>query len=979
MNLRSAVVTSVYNKALVISAASLHTQSTGQITNLMSVDATRLQELTPYLHAIWYSLYQIVIAMYFLWRQMGPSCLAGCAVIIGTIPLTGKITQSMKSLQKQMSSVRDERIKVSNEVLSGMKVIKLQAWENEYKKRIEDIRERELSTFRKYVISQALAGALYTTIPLAVGICTFTAYIASGHTLTVATALTSLALFEILRFPLFMLPMVLNNIVEARVSVDRIQTFLLEPEKHLVPSKPLQQTGVLLDKATLVWERTKCAAANKAPGASAATGLSRIQRLKAAVAGLWDRVRGNSQTTPSTPNAESAVSKPANTPFTKNPLWTEVADSQTGGITYKKKQPTYTQQQISAMSNEEYLEAVMHAQLWEAETHIEDLEKRLREGRLDGRSPARLQGSDLGVSNNAQGQTMKVELSFGSQEKDLEAGATAGNGSNSVVSADQLLTLSRINFRAGPGDLVAVVGQVGSGKSSLLSAVLGDMKLCFGSVSRRGRVAYVGQRPFIQNSTLRDNITFGQRQDEDKYQETLKRCALLPDLSVLPAGDMTEIGERGINLSGGQKARVAIARAVYFDAELYLLDDPLAAVDAHVGQHLFTQCIQPLVQSSVLTTDQRSAKKCVILVTNALQYVKYCTSIVVVKQGRIVECGSFEELMRMNAHFSEMMAAFQDTKDDVNNANQANSASVVAPNGVVNGSEDLLTVELSNDDQTHTDDVAVATTNNDKMVEVSLTDHSDQRRRTLSDVSRSTGGKGGTSKEIEMTAKNSPTPLSPGAAKAATSSGQLIVTEDREVGNVSTAVYMQWATAAGGVTMGITMLAFYFSGEFVSVCASWWLSYWSAHKELHSAWFYLGIYVLINLFVVVFMLIRDLFGRLISLHACKILFSDMLLCVLYAPMSFFDTTPLGRIINRFSKDIYTIDEQLPQTIRGYLGSLCKVIGVLLYICVITPFFIVCLVPIIVFYSVSQKYYIRTSRELTRLDSMSRSPIFALFR
>jgi ATP-binding cassette, subfamily C (CFTR/MRP), member 1 len=149
MRLRSAVITSVFSKALVLSTSALSYRTTGEITNLMSVDSTRLQELTPYLHAIWYSIYQIAIAMYLLWQQVGVSSLAGCAVIVLSIPITGKVSQYLKTLQKQMSTVRDERVKVTNEVLAGMKVIKFQAWEKEFEKRINEIRDRELELFRK--------------------------------------------------------------------------------------------------------------------------------------------------------------------------------------------------------------------------------------------------------------------------------------------------------------------------------------------------------------------------------------------------------------------------------------------------------------------------------------------------------------------------------------------------------------------------------------------------------------------------------------------------------------------------------------------------------------------------------------------------------------------------------------------------------------------------------------------------------------
>lgn len=208
MNLRSAVISSVYAKTMVLSAKTLAVKTTGEITNLMAVDSSRLQDLTPYLHAIWYSAFQIVLAMSFLWQQMGVSCLAGITVIICMIPVSNRVSFYMKSLQQKLSKIRDERVKVTNEVLAGMKVIKVQAWEGEFNRKIMEIRERELENLRIYVFAQCSSTALYTAIPLLVSITTFGTYIALGNQLDIATALTSLALFELLRFPLFMLPQV---------------------------------------------------------------------------------------------------------------------------------------------------------------------------------------------------------------------------------------------------------------------------------------------------------------------------------------------------------------------------------------------------------------------------------------------------------------------------------------------------------------------------------------------------------------------------------------------------------------------------------------------------------------------------------------------------------------------------------------------------------------------------------------------------
>ncbi|KHJ93660.1 ABC transporter, ATP-binding protein [Oesophagostomum dentatum] len=150
-----------------------------------------------------------------------------------------------------------------------------------------------------------------------------------------------------------------------------------------------------------------------------------------------------------------------------------------------------------------------------------------------------------------------------------------------------MCTFKDISFDAAKGTFIAVVGKVGSGKSSVLSALLGEMGKLRGRIGMRGRVAYVPQIPWIQNMTVRDNILFGKPYDKRRYNQVLAACALKPDLRMLTNGDLTEIGEKGINLSGGQKARISLARAVYQDFDVYLLDDPLSAVDAHVGKHIF--------------------------------------------------------------------------------------------------------------------------------------------------------------------------------------------------------------------------------------------------------------------------------------------------------------------------------------------------------------------------------------------------------
>jgi ATP-binding cassette subfamily C (CFTR/MRP) protein 1 len=215
------------------------------------------------------------------------------------------------------------------------------------------------------------------------------------------------------------------------------------------------------------------------------------------------------------------------------------------------------------------------------------------------------------------------------------------------------------------------------------------------------------------------------------------------------------------------------------------------------------------------------------------------------------------------------------------------------------------------------------------------------------------------------------------------STGQLVKEEDREVGDVSMEVYKTWARAAGGILATILMLTFFLLGEMISLSSNYWLSFWSqsskgSNHNGFSTGFYLGIYALLNVIIVLASFGREYYARLRGLAASRHLFASLLTALLYAPLAFFETTPLGRIMNRCSKDIYTIDEQLPSSLRGYLLTILRVILALAYICFVTPWFMALLLPLGVFYYCAQRYYIKTSRELSRLESLSRSPIYNYF-
>ena len=208
-----------------------------------------------------------------------------------------------------------------------------------------------------------------------------------------------------------------------------------------------------------------------------------------------------------------------------------------------------------------------------------------------------------------------------------------------------LPSLHNLNVNVPKGQLIAIVGKVGAGKSSLLMSLLGEMGRLRGRIGVHGTVAYVPQQPWMQNQTVRYNITFGKSFDEYFYSRVMDACALYPDMAILPMGDNTEIGEKGINLSGGQKARISLARAVYQSHDIYLLDDPLSAVDSHVGAQLFLNVLGP---EGMLRNKTR------LLVTHELSYLKYADLILVMQDGKIVSEGSYEEMMKRGA-FSQLL------------------------------------------------------------------------------------------------------------------------------------------------------------------------------------------------------------------------------------------------------------------------------------------------------------------------------------
>ncbi|XP_045534711.1 multidrug resistance-associated protein 1 isoform X2 [Papilio machaon] len=761
MRIRTALTSAIYRKSLRMSNAARKESTVGEIVNLMSVDAQRFLELTAYLNMIWSAPLQIALALYFLWGILGPSVLAGLAVMIVLIPVNGLIANRVKTLQIKQMKYKDERVKLMNEVLNGIKVLKMYAWEPSFEDQIHKIRNKEMIVLKQTAYLNSATSFIWSCAPFLVSLMSFGCFVLVNETevLDSERAFVALSLFNILRFPLSMLPNVISNVVQTSVGIKRLNKFM------------------------------NC-----------------------------DELDVNS--------VEHDKSEP-------DPLVIE-----NGHFSWGEEQPV----------------------------------------------------------------------------------------------------LRNISVRIPRGSLVAVVGAVGSGKSSLLAALLGEMDKISGRVNTLGSIAYVPQQAWIQNATLQDNILFGKPLDKSKYSNVIGVCALKPDFDVLPGGDQTEIGEKGINLSGGQKQRVSLARAVYHDADNYFLDDPLSAVDSHVGKHIFDKVIGP---SGLLKDKTR------VWVTHNVTYLAQTDLVLVLRDGQVSEAGTYQQLLEKKGAFADFL---------LHHLSDAERTSPEELDEIKQELESKLGSEFQN-----------------KL----------QRARSLSE-SASESDQPAAGDRTGSVKRRTPEESTPNELKE---KNKLIEVEKTETGSVKWTVYKHYLTSVGVLASVVTILMNLVLQLF-QVGSNYWLSEWSNDKTIISENgtldkskrdLYLGVYGGLGVGQVVSVSVSSLALYLGTLAAARALHASLLAGVLRAPtIGFFDCTPVGRVLNRFSKDIDVLDNVLPMTLRGWTSCFFSVLGTLFVISFSTPIFMSVILPIGLLYYVIQRFYVATSRQLKRLESVSRSPIYSHF-
>uniref|UniRef100_A0A8C6LRY5 ATP-binding cassette, sub-family C (CFTR/MRP), member 10 n=1 Tax=Nothobranchius furzeri TaxID=105023 RepID=A0A8C6LRY5_NOTFU len=740
LSARASLVSAVYGKALRVSSCSLAGFSLGEVVNLMSTDTDRVVNFFNSFHELWSLPFRFSITLYLLYLQVGVAFLGGLCVALVLVPLNKFLASRILSNNKHMLKCKDDRVKLMTEILFGIRVIKFYNWEPHFTQKVSEHRKQELSYLRAIKYLDALCVYTWAALPVIISILTFVTYVLLGHQLTAAKVFTTVALVGMLIVPLNAFPWVLSGILEAKVSLERIQRFI--------------------------------------------------------------------------------------------------------GLTNQDLLAHY------ALSRRLHLFSIS-----------------------DG-------------------------------------------------------------FCLVQGSLVVVVGKVGCGKSSLLAALTGELRRLSGVLyvaNREAGFGLVSQEPWIQHASVQDNILFGKDYDADFYQAVIEACALSDDLGVLPNGDQTEVGENGVTLSGGQKARLALARAAYMNKDIYLLDDPLAAVDTDVAEHLMKKCVMGLLKG-----------KTRILSTHRIEFVQQADMMVLMDNGTIIKTGTPAEILPL-----------------------VEAAPKVERNAQKPEQRDMIEQQ---EEEEELDPLPVLNVGSDP---------------------------------------------------------DMLSEEQKQAGQLAWKVYRTYWSAVGGVIAASIVLSLLLMQASKNT-ADWWLSYWIStlnhngstcrsdrsladgvlpHLLLFSPGglifhtprsplpagpaflstnmsadvkFYLMVYGSIAVANTVFTALRAFLFAYGVVCAAEAIHNRLLDRVLKATVTFFDTTPLGRILNRFSSDLYTIDDSLPFVLNILLANIFGLLGMLVVMSFGLPWLLAPLLLLALLYHRTQHFYRHTSRELKRLCSLTLSPIYSHF-
>ncbi|XP_048004907.1 ATP-binding cassette sub-family C member 4-like [Leguminivora glycinivorella] len=825
MKFRVACCSLIYRKSLRLSKTALGETTVGQVVNLLSNDVNRFDVAVIFLHYLWIGPLATVIITYLMWQEISWAAVVGVGFMLAFIPLQAWLGKRTSVLRLKTALRTDERVRLMNEILSGIQVIKMYTWEKPFADLVAKARKQEIKQIRatSYIRGVLTSFTMFTTrICL---FCSILAFVLENNVISAKQVFVVSSFYNILRQTMTVFfPQGIAQVAEASVSIKRLQNFMLYEDT----SKPVPT-------------------------------LSEIQTSTKSKIKLLDEPK-ETATTPT----KSSLDKPRDTPSQESSTVKET--------------------------------------------------KKIDEAKGNGRSAAPLES----------GEEEDTEL-----EQSQGAGVRLQHATAKWVAAHHENTLTDLSLTIKPGKLVAVIGPVGAGKSSLLQVLLRELPLVSGSVHVGGSVSYAGQEPWLFAGSVRQNILFGQPMDRPRYNTVVRRCALDRDFSLLPHGDKTVVGERGVSLSGGQRARISLARAVYKRADIYLMDDPLSAVDAHVGRHLFESCLVGYLRHSTR-----------VLVTHQLMFLRDVDQIIILKNGAIAAAGSFETLSASGLDFATLLARGEEEERPV-----ADSQSAIDMEESPHGSFRKRQMSI----------------------------HSVSSVDNLTATAPPEGGR----EEAEMRSAGAVS-AKVYAAYLGASGNALVVTLMVAVAVLAqlfgsgsdwwTSYWVKMEEMEGGIP-GLQLAATNTTLERMIEDVQFGEGPLSRYNCIYI---YTGMVVAL----VVISLLRSFMFFSMAMRASTRLHNKMFSAITRAPMRFFHVNPSGRILNRFSKDMGAVDEVLPAALLDVLQIGLSLIGIVVVVAVVNYWLLLpTLIIGLVFYGL-RIVYIASSRSIKRLEGVTRSPVFS---
>eukprot|EP00471_Norrisiella_sphaerica_P008681 CAMPEP_0184506154 /NCGR_PEP_ID=MMETSP0113_2-20130426/53352_1 /TAXON_ID=91329 /ORGANISM="Norrisiella sphaerica, Strain BC52" /LENGTH=1408 /DNA_ID=CAMNT_0026895859 /DNA_START=1010 /DNA_END=5236 /DNA_ORIENTATION=+ len=994
---------------------------------------------------------------------IGVSSLVGLLLMIAIVGLNRYLSSKTKQAEKLNLMAADKRLTLMRQLIEGIQALKMHGWESKFLSKIEHVRKEECEHIQNFRILQVVSIALGRASPVLASMAAFVTFVLLGNNLTTADIFAALTIFQALRMPLIMIPLSLTALMNMKVSFTRIASFLRIKNVSRIQPPSSPNSLLLIQAGSFAWnggdekqdsidvdekiEKEAEEGNNPLGNANTITSLVKPQLRRDSIGNEITEIemqpRGSLPLREDGSDACELNGINENKQITPHKRRGKKFDNSRSRGNKKSMQPTLTRE-ISAgnfqfesrSASTMSLKTLNSGQGSQAAL----IEERIRKAGIKGSTSISIE-QDAKYAASPNGKVKKRVEGTGASEIAIQVRRdnmrSDGNCGTRYSSSNVSWTLRNIGLNVPRGTKVAIVGSVGSGKSSLLHGLLGDLVTSAQTkVSRTQSCGWVPQKAYVLSATIRDNILMGRPFDQKRFDWAIWAAAMTRDLSLLPHGISTEIGERGTTLSGGQQQRLAIARAIYGMPDLLVMDDPLAAVDSRVSETIFERCVQDYVkteeecnmregkdeedtagmgpdndqlrgkrgarQSAAGASDEskkikrgeseidvnrmlsgRQQRRSVVMALNQVHFLDRFDWVVCLENGSIVDQDSYHNMVkRGHPGFMKLLSSQQGTRnDDLDEKCLESGALEEKYLSKERNGEDYVEAKLEGCQEKgcqQTQKGSDAETEKEKRKE---TCQRTQQRQANSDSVTIMGveeeKEPSTGPEMQDKRRCHKNEKAAGAEEA--EGGKLVEDEKVQQGAVTSDVIVTYIKSMGvsfvvlcAVVLCLAYAAFVFNDV--------WLAMWASESpESRSRnLFFIGIYIASSIGHVALILLMSCLMAIGGVRASHVLHKQILERVIKAPTKWFQETPSGRIMSRFSSDLSVVDVRLALFIDNYLQIGAIIFVLLATMCVTIP-------PVTGFVAIGMSLYSlqvlavdRSNREVRRIVNNAMSPLLTNF-